>query len=247
MNDEKETINLKDLIPKPKRKNLLGEYFFKGKTPEQIAQWRAESSKKRSETWAKKRAEKEEMISKAKALVPSMLAYDLLNDEVKKDNWIPNQELIDKVKVLLKKDMPMEELRSKYFATVSDKTWHQLMKFVFKSQVNNSEDLGAEIMRVKLNTTNRLKKQLRDITKQMKHFKEEKKTKIIPAYLMQMKRDVEMDLIKIEQDVASTLFKVGAVGEKSKSPSFIVNMRITRPDKVVKEVAEQVAEVVDGN
>lgn len=241
MSIEKESVKLSDLIkeiPKPKRRNLIQEHFFKGKSEEEIKEWRAKAAQTRRDTWTKKRAEKAEMIEQAKALVPSMLAYDMLSEEVKKDNWVPTQELIDKVKLLLKKDMPMETLRAKYFATVSDKTWHHLMKFVFKSQINASEDLGAELMRVKLTTVNRLKKQGRDINKQIKHYKEEKNTKIIPAYLMQMKRDVEMDLIKIEQDVASTLFKVGAVGEKSKSPSFTINMKLPRPEKVEKEVIE---------
>lgn len=246
MSKEKESVKLDDLInevPKPKRRNLLHEFFFKGKTEEEIKAWRAASAQKRKEVWAEKKRRKEETLEKARELVPSMLAYDLLSEETKKENWIPSQEMIDKIKLLIKKDMPLEELRKREFRGVSDRTWHQLMKFVFKSQVANSEDLGAEILRVKYSTTERLKKQIRDIKKQMKLFTEETGKKVMPAYLMQMKRDAEMDLIKLERDVAETLFKVGAVGEKSKAPSFIVNMKLPRPEK--KE--EKVIEVIDGN
>ena len=249
MTDKKESIKLDDLIEKPKRKNLIQENFFKNKTPEEIAAWRKSSTEKRRAIWEQKKIEKAEMIEKARALMPEMLAYDLLSEEVKKDNWIPNQELIDKVKVLLKKDMPLETLRSKYFEKVSDKTWHHLMKFVFKSQVAQSEDLGAEIMRVKQSTGERIKRQIREYKKQIKYYQEEKKTRIIPAYLLQLKRDAEMELIRLEREVAETLFKVGAVGEKSKAPSFIVNMKMDRPqiEKVVKEVAPKVMSIVDGD
>jgi hypothetical protein len=240
MSEKKESLD--DLIQniKPKRRNLIHEHFLKDKSEEEIKEWRAQAAKKRSEAWAIKRKAKEEMVEKAKELAPHMLAYDMLSEEVKKDNWIPSQDLIDKVKYLLKADMPLETLRAKYFTQISDKTWHHLMKFVFKSQVSASEDLGAEIMRVKQRTCERIKKQIREYKKQIKVYCEEKKTKIIPAYLLNLKRDAESELMRTEREVAETLFKVGAVGEKSKAPSFIVNMKMDRPKE--KEVI-----VVDGN
>ncbi len=241
MIDENKSEKLTDLMKeiKPKRRNLIGE-FFKNKTPEEITEHHRQAGLKRKAIWERKRKEKADMLVKAKELMPSILAYDLLSEEVNKENWIPSQEMIDKVKVLFKQDMPLETLRSKYFTKVSDKTWHQLMKFCFKSQVHGSEDLGAELMRVKQRTCNSIKKQIREYKKQIKIYCEEKKTKVIPAYLLNLKRDAESELMRTEREVAETLFKVGAVGEKSKSPSFIVNMKLPRPQE--KEVVE-----VDGN
>lgn len=244
---EKKTESLDTLLQqhnteKPKRKSQIHEYFLKHKTPEEIAEWRKQAAEKRKAIWAQKKAEKEAMMEKAKALMPEMLAYDLLSEEVEKENWIPKQDLIDKVKLILKKDIPLEELRARYFKNVSDKTWHHLMKFVFKSQISQSEDLGAEIMRVKRASVDRLRKQLRDIKKQMKYHKEETGKKVVPAYLLNMKLDIENRLMDLEQDVAKTLFQIGAVGEKSKAPSFIVNMKLPRPEKKEKDIVE-----VNGN
>jgi hypothetical protein len=51
-----------------------------------------------------------------------------------------------------------------------------------------------------------------------------------------MIKECQDKLLDIELDVSKTLFQVGAVGEKSRSPSLHLHLGTPRPKKEEKEV-----------
>lgn len=234
-------ITLTELVEGPtpqKKESLIHKYFLSKMTPDEHLAWRRAAAEKRKQTNAAKREKQKELIEQARTLVPEIIAHQLAAEDMDKENWVPSQDMIDKVKQLVKSNLTIEELRTKYFSRVQDKTWHKLMKFVFKSQVSQSEDLGADILRVKNSRVKMLKKQKREVEKQKKYHTQQTGKKVLPQYLLQMGMDIDKELMTLELDVAKTLFQVGAVGEKSKSPSLNIHMTIPRPPKKEKEVVE---------
>lgn len=241
--EEKKSDNLAELIQqkvKKRRGPSIQQVFFSKMTPEELTEWYKVNAAKRKETMARKRAEKLALQEKAKSMLPEVLALEIANSEIQKDSFIPKQETIDKLKLMISKSMSTEELRSKHFPRISDQTWHRLMKFVFKSQVSGPEDLGAELMRAKSNQLTRLKKALRGIKKQMKFYTIETGKKTLPAYLLQMERDYLKEIMELEMDVPKVLAQIEAVGEKSKSPSLHLHMKTPRPPKEDEKVVEEV-------
>lgn len=247
MSEQKTSLKLTDLLEnddksveqEPRKLSPIEKYHYsKFKNKEEIKAWRMESAKKRHETIEAKKAKQREMHAKAEELVPEVLAYDIASRELKNDSWIPKQETIDKIKLLLKKNFSIEEMRTKYFRGVSDETWHKVMKYVFKSQASQPEDLGAQIFQAKQRAVSELKKQVSLINKQIKEYKKERETKIIPQYLLKAKSELTMKLVEVETDVARTFHNIGAVGDKSKSPSIHVHVATPRPTKQEKVVEE---------
>lgn len=223
---------------KPKRVSQINKFFYDKYTPEEIAAKRAAGLAKRLANNKAKRERQLEIERKADELAPRLLAEQILQESSDKDNWVPSQKTINDFKFFAKENISLEDLRAKHFPLMRDEAWHALLKFVFKSQIANSEDLGAEIIRSKQKGRDDLVKQQREINKQIKYFKEEKKTKVVPAYLMQMKMDITKEIVKQEQDIAKTLHQIGAVGDKSKAPSLTVNFKLPRPEKIEKVVVD---------
>ena len=242
MVDKKESLT--ELIQshnpiKPKRKSLIHEHFLNGKTEEEIKAWHKAAGEKRKAIWAEKKAKQKEIEAKAEDLAPRLLAEQIIQEASDKENWTPTQKTINDFKFFAKQNITMEELRVKHFSSMTDDMWHALLKFAFKSQIANPEDLGADILKSKQKGRNDLVKQQREINKQIKAYKEEKKTKIIPAYLLQMKMDLTREIVKQEQDLAKTLHQIGAVGEKSKAPSLHIHVKTPRPEKLIKDVISE--------
>jgi predicted DNA-binding protein YlxM (UPF0122 family) len=238
-------VNLSELLTKKtelnadgtkvRKRGNINDDFISKMTPEECKAWRARAAKKRSDTWKAKHQEQKDLLEKAKSLLPEVLAYDLAHEEMGKENYVPKQEVIDKLKVMLSKNLTIEQVRSRYFPQIKDDAWHKLMKFVFKSQVSQSEDLGAQIVKVKTEAIKRIKQRLRMYKKEIKVYKAEKNTRLTPVSLLTLVKDSENELMAIELDVSTTLFRVGAVGEKSKSPSLHLHVTTPRPTKVVSE------------
>lgn len=240
---QKESVNLEDLLAKvsqpeeKKRKKTIQENFFSKMTPEEIKEFHAQAGRKRAVILARKREEKAEMLKKAKELVPEMMAYDLAAEEYDRENWVPKQETIDKIKFLMTKNFTIEEMRVKFFSKLKDETWHKLMKYVFKSHVSQSEDLGAELVKAKDKSVKMIKARIRDIKKEVKEFRKGNPGKLVPTSLRALLAADENRLADLTMDYAKTLVQVGAVGEKSKSPSLHIHMgNVPRPEKKEKEV-----------
>jgi hypothetical protein len=220
----------------PKQESKIAKYFLSKMSPEEKKAYYDNLSKIRSAAFARKREEKAALREKAKEMLPELAAQRIMQEEMNDENWIPKQETIDKLKMFMKKDLSSDKVREKYFPTIKDDHWHKLMKFVFKSSVANVEDLGADIIAVKRKSIETLKKQIREYKKEIKAYKEEKKTRCSPISLLNMIKECQDKLLDIELDVSKTLFQVGAVGEKSRSPSLHLHLGTPRPKKEEKEV-----------
>jgi hypothetical protein len=156
----------------PPKRSKIHEYFLNKLTPEELAEHQRKVAEKRRATWAAKKEQQEQIKQQAMALVPSVLAHDIAQKELESENFIPTQDMIDKMKLLLKKDITIEELRKRYFRTVSDNTWHKIIKYVFKSQVMQIEDVGADILSAKRNAIELLRKRIKEYKKEIKAYKQ---------------------------------------------------------------------------
>lgn len=237
MEKEKESFKLSELIQgtTEKKESRIHKYFLSKMTPEEVKEWRANSKKKQKETLEKKKQERLALEAEARSLIPEILATNMIADISDDKDWIPKQETIDRFKSLLGKNLTTEKIRSRYFKTINDETWHKLMKYVFKSQVSQSEDLGAELMRSRDAQVKSLKRAIADVKKQKKIYTQETGKKLIPAYLMQMENDLRKELVTLQVDISKTLYQIQAVGEKSRSPSLHLHIKTPRPEKVVNE------------
>lgn len=241
MSKEKESFKLSELIQgtTEKKESRIHKHFLSKMTPEEIKEWRANNKIKQRETLKKKTEARLALEAQARDLIPEIMATTMIADISEDKNWIPKQETIDKFKSLLGKNLTTEKIRSRYFKSINDDTWHKLMKYVFKSQVSQSEDLGAELMRSRDTQIKALKRSIADVKRQKKIFTEETGKKLIPAYLMQMEHDLRKELVTLQVDISKTLYQIQAVGEKSKSPSLHLHVSTPRPKKEEKVVNEE--------
>jgi len=240
MDDKKKSFNLSDLVKesKPKKESKIHKFFLNNLTEEQKLEHYKKSAIKRKETYKKKHAAQEELRERARTLLPELVAAEILADEVKDANWIPKQDTIDKLKSLMTKNMTTDQMRAKYFKNIKDDTWHKLMKFAFRSSVTHVEDIGNAVFQARETNHKRLEKSLKEIEQQIRYYKKEKGTKIIPAYLLDSKHKLIMRIAELSNDYATVLHKTGVVGEKGKSPTLHLHMTTPRPGKKEKVVEE---------
>ncbi len=237
-----ELIAGKPVVEKPRSK--IQQYFFDGKTPEEIKAWQKAAGRKRSETLKAKFAAKRALIEQARDLVPEVIAHDLMAEEIQKENWTPKQETIDKLKLLINKGLTVEEMRTKYFTGIKDDTWRRMMKFVFKSHTPDPESLGLRLELALEQSRLQILAQLKEIEQQIRLHKREKNTKLIPNWLLVMKQEREDKLLEVMQSVAKTLNEINAVGEKSKNPSVHIHVATPRPKKPEEPSIETESKVV---
>jgi hypothetical protein len=239
MNKEK-SVDLADLIsPKPvKKESPINKYFLDKMTPEERIAWRKRAGEKRSQLKAKQKADKEALMQEARALVPSLIAQELMAEDMDNPQWVPKQDMIDKIKVLMAKGLTIEEMRAKHFRGIKDENWHRIAKFVLKSTVANPEDMGLELRSSYEMSVRMLRSRLREIEAQIRIYKKEKGVKLIPAYLLTMKHEAENRFLAITESVSKTMHQVEAVGEKSKAPVLHVHVGTPRPKQEEKQVVE---------
>lgn len=186
---------------------------------------------KAKETKRKKREAIAAARIKAQELLPELMAQDILKAET--DNYTPSQGTIDKLKSLQDSGLNFEQIRKKYFSQVSDSGWHKLTKFVFKSQIEQPEDLGLDLISAKkkhLGMLDRRVKMLKKELKQLRKAKKEGKSLLTSTNeLMKMLAVAEDKFMEMEMDFAKTLHSIGAVGSKVKSASIHIHSSIPRP------------------
>lgn len=226
---------------KPKSEAPIVKNFYSKMTPKEYAAWRERSKNKANATRARKTKERLEIKEKAKQIMPSLLAAQLLSDDSKKHNWIPEQETIDQIKYLMSKNLTTDQMRKQHFPKVKDDVWQKIMKFVLRSSVSQSEDLGNAVFQAREITKGRLEKQLKDIQKQQKIWCKEKNTKLKPAYLLEAEMKTIARIAELDNDYAMTMHRAGIVGDKGKSPTMHVHLGTPRPQK------EKIVESVEVN
>lgn len=212
-----------------KRPNNIGK-FWDCSPEEKKAKLDAIIAKANETRRLKKQAMAEAKI-KAQELLPELIAQDILRTET--DNYTPRQETIDKLKSLQDSGLSFDQIRKKYFAQVSDSGWHKLTKFVFKSQIEQPEDLGLDLISAKKKHLGMLDRRVKMIKKELKQLKKAKKEGKSPLTsaneLMKMLAIAEDKFMEMEMDFAKTLHSIGAVGSKVKSASIHIHSSIPRP------------------
>lgn len=197
-------------------------------TPDERAALRAKATVKRKEAAERKRRDRAELMKKAEALIPEIVAHDILNAEHR--DFQPKQETIDKLKAMLSDGkLSIEETRKKYFAGIKDDAWKKLMKFVFKSHVSQVEDVGLELVEAKRKALRSLEGHLRVLRKEVRKYKLKDKKAPLPLGLLDRIRLIDKELCDLRIDFAKTLHSIGAVGDKSKAASVHLHMSIPRP------------------
>ena len=212
-----------------KRPNNIGKFW--DCTPEERRAKIDAITAKANETRRLKKQAMAEAKIKAQELLPELIAQDILRTET--DNYTPRQETIDKLKSLQDSGLSFDQIRKKYFAQISDSGWHKLTKFVFKSQIEQPEDLGLDLIGAKKKHLGMLDRRVKMLKKELKQYKKAKKEgkPILGGAneLMKMLAIAEDKFMEMEMDFAKTLHSIGAVGSKVKSASIHIHSSIPRP------------------
>ncbi len=248
MNKPLKSIQIGDLLqPKPaKKKSFIHENFLDKMTPQEQAQWRVDAIRKRAATMAARKAEKAALVEKARALIPEIMAHELMAEDMDNPNWTPKQDLIDKIKSLINRGLTIDEMRAKHFKGVKDSNWERITKFVLKSINPTPESSALDIRAAFEATVITLRKRVDEIKKEIKLFKKENPKKNVPAYLLSMKYDAEDRFLMVTESSHKSMHQVGGVGEKSKAPVIHFHSSTPRPTKEEKQekVIEGAVEVV---
>lgn len=195
---------------------------------------------KRSATIKAQKAEDEKTIEEARKIVPQIIAQQFAHELTNPgdiENWQPSPELVQTFKTLAARGRSIDFIREKYLSGIPDEYWHRFLKCLFRSQVSTVEDVGAEVMMTHRKIVRSLEIRLREIKQQIKIYREEKNTKIIPGYLLTLKKETE-DSIMSHLGKKIEIFKsLGVVGEKVKNPTLHVHLSTPRPEKNEKVVA----------
>lgn len=231
---------IEDKIKRPKAKHV----WDKGESP--VVKWRKALSpedkkkfyegiqKKSAEARAKKKQERAEATEKAKEMLPEIIAQQMLLED--NPEYKPSSDMIGKLRTLMDKGYTVEQMRQGAFRQLSDKSWQKLLKFLFKDHIAQVEDVGLELITKKKQMVSMLKKRVRIIKKELRAYKAEKK--FVPPALLKVLGETEDKLMEIELDMANTLHKIGAVGEKSKAASINIYTSTPRPRKPEDEAID---------
>lgn len=218
--------------------------FHASMTPEQkIAFYRRNGEIARERTEQRKR-EREQAEREAKQLLPKLLAEQMSQDIAAKENdrdYVPNRETLTKLRSFMESGLTIEEMRSQYFGGLTEKSWQRLMKFLFKDSVGQVEDLGLEILSVKKKHLTKLDSRARQLRKEIRAYKLEKKH--APPALYKLLSETENEALKIEMDVSKVLHSLGAVGEKASAPTMHLHFSTPRPKDDGKEVKGETVEI----
>lgn len=215
-----------------KRLNNIGK-FWEGKSPEEIEAIQKENRAKSVATKLAKKKAKEDLKRQAEALVPTLLAQQMLL--LDNDSYTPDQKTLEKVRALLDDPkMTLEKLRRDHFRTMSEKGWSKLTSFLFKDHVSNESDLGLQILEQRNEEIVRLEKRIRMLTKEIKLAKKDKKKKgqapLAPFGILQLLTEAERDLREYRLDVNKNIFETNLKLNKTKSPTSIhIHSHVPRP------------------
>ncbi len=211
--------------------------YWKNATPEQLAERRRKISETIKRQNQEKREKQAELMAKAQALLPALVAEEILMADNK--DYIPSQKTINKLKELLAEPgKTIEQIRGSLFRDMTDVGWAKLMKYAFKSHVSQIEDVGMELVRARQSAIQKIKDNIDVLKADLALWKEKNKPKRKSAGatthmgLVSIIIRLEERLYQMELDFANTLHSIGAVGEQAKSPSFHIHMSIPRPPKL---------------
>lgn len=144
----------------------------------------------------------------------------------------PEIKTIWKFYDLLERGLPPEQIRVEMGAEeIPDETWNSFKKYLFSRRISSPEDMGLNLIQVRLAARDRIKEQVEHMKEMQKKYPKEYHRDILMA---------EKSIFEIEKDMADILHKIGAVGEKNKTGTQIVVVNnIPRPGEG--------ARVVDGD
>lgn len=211
---------------KPDEKRRTINDWNKSLTPEQ----KEAHYEKIRQAHARGKAERQALQVKAQAeaerLLPQILAHQII-ESLHGDNFSPSIETVGKLRALVESGLTLQEMRSKHFASVEQKVWEKITRFMFKDSVAHAEDLGIDILHSRRKYIGELESRIRSVNKEIKRLKKEGKP--IPASLYTLKAQAQDRKFEISLEMSETLHKLGVVGDKAKAAQINIHMNTPRP------------------
>lgn len=204
--------------------------FLDSMSPEQKKAFYESNRAKAKARAEAKRQEREAVERQAKEMLPALMAEQMSQEIAMHDadtNYVPSREILTKLRTFKDSGLTTDEMRSRFFKDLTDRSWQRLMKFLFKDHVGQVEDLGLDILNAKKKALSTLEARRRTLRKEIKHAK--KNGKAPPPAFFKLLADAEDRIMTLEMDVSKTLHSLGAVGEKSGAASLHLHFGTPRP------------------
>jgi hypothetical protein len=209
------------------------EIYRNSMTPEQYEQYKLKAAEGRRRAAERRRKQKEEILAKAQALVPNLLAEEIKNQITGRD-FKPSIEVTEKLRALVDQGVTLKEMRSKYFREIDQSVWDKIVKYIFRDQVVNAEDLAIRLLQSQQTYLKALRKQLKGVAKEKRICKKEKRQ--VSPNLMRLELSLSERIFQLESDISTAMLNLGVVGDKQKAGIVNIHMNIPRPVKQEKEV-----------
>jgi hypothetical protein len=209
------------------------EIYRNSMTPEEYEQYKLKAAEGRRRAAEMRRKQKEEILAKAQALVPNLLAEEIKNQITGRD-FKPSIEVTEKLRALVDQGVTLKEMRSKYFREIDQSVWDKIVKYIFRDQVVNAEDLAIRLLQSQQTYLKALRKQLKGVAKEKRICKKEKRQ--VSPNLMRLELSLSERIFQLESDISTAMLNLGVVGDKQKAGIVNIHMNIPRPVKQEKEV-----------
>jgi len=206
-------------------------------TDEQKEAHKIKLSHARTAAAKKVRETKIEVEKKAQALLPVMFA-EQLKSQIDGRDFSPNQETIQRLRFLMDRGMTIKEMRGKYFSDIEQAIWDKILKFLFRDQVANTEELALSILNSQQKLLKDMERQLKSVKREVRGYKKRKDS--IPMLVLGMELKLSEKIYALKVNVSEAMLNLGVVGEKQKNASINIHMSVPRPEKIVKDIIEVV-------
>lgn len=232
-----------------KKISPIEKHFFSKMTVEERKAWHEQANVKRRAAAAKRKKAKEDLRQRATAMLPQLLAEEMLLLE--KDNYSPTNHILEKVRGLLDDPkMTLEKLRRTHFREMTEKGWGRLMQFLFKDQVASEADLGNQLMEQRKEELFRLDEHIAFLEKEIKLVKKSKKkagqVPTVPFGLLQIYTKAKEERRNYRLDVSKNIFDTNLKTKNQKaSASIHIHTTVPRPDREIKTVEIPVQKLDD--
>jgi len=220
-----------------KRETFISK--LKGKEKEEFYRKQRLAIQERKEARLKLHKEAEK---KAKEILPEILAAKII-EETHGENFRPTMDTVVKLRSLVGKGMSLNDIRKRYFSSVSQAHWDKVTRWMFKDTVPNAEALGIDIFKTQLNYKKQLKKRIRDLKREIRSYKLSEKA--VPTKLHMLIAEAEEKIYRIEMDVADSLKNLEVVGDKARNTAINIHMATPRPKKKEDDDDNEIIEVKD--
>lgn len=216
-------------MPQAAKKFRIDEWYD-SLTPEQQKAHIEKIQRRRIEVKAEKEKERTNAIKQAQALLPELIAREVMAGDSTKE-YRPSNETLHKLRVLISKGCGIQEMRQGPFRSLSDKHWQALTKFLFKDHYSQGEDLGLMMIKSRQVAVKDTKSRIGMLKRQIKWHKTEYPKLPCPIGLIEMLGREQKYLHEIEVEMAKTMHNINIVGEKAQSAGLTIIMNTPRPPK----------------